>query len=113
MIFRVFETPRDSKHARLLHFKKGREERLTDKQLALDNSLILKQLRNAIIELMDRSDLNSPFEAATNKANAKLGVEEGKTRQLSTDLVLTRYTVCINKMDKCGWSEGQFNEIKD
>lgn len=35
------------------------------------------------------------------------------THAFSTDLVLTRYTVCINKMDKCGWSEGQFNEIKD
>jgi hypothetical protein len=64
-----------------------------------------KQLRNAIIELMDRSDLNSPFEAATNKANAKLGVEEGKTRQHAC--ILYRLGVdqiyCVYQQDGQVW----------
>merc|ERR1712008_265810 len=56
------------------------------------------------------------FEAAIAKADTKLGVEEGQTRQharllylLGVDLII----VGINKMDACNWDQGRFNEIKD
>jgi len=56
------------------------------------------------------------FEAAIAKADAKLGVEEGQTRQHARLLYLLgveQIIVGINKMDSCGWDEGRFNEIKD
>lgn len=56
------------------------------------------------------------FEAAIAKADAKLGVDEGQTRQHARLLYLLgveQIIVGINKMDACGWSEDRFNEIKD
>jgi len=56
------------------------------------------------------------FEAAIAKADAKLGVEEGQTRQHARLLYLLgveQIIVGINKMDSCGWDEARFNEIKD
>jgi len=56
------------------------------------------------------------FEAAIAKADAKLGVEEGQTRQHARLLYLLgveQLIVGINKMDSCGWDEGRFNEIKE
>jgi elongation factor 1-alpha len=56
------------------------------------------------------------FEAAIAKADAKLGVEEGQTRQHARLLYLLgveQIIVGINKMDACGWDEGRFTEIKD
>ena len=56
------------------------------------------------------------FEAAIAKADAKMGVEEGQTRQHARLLYLLgveQIIVGINKMDACGWDEGRFNEIKD
>mmetsp|Transcript_31783 Transcript_31783/g.45183 ORF Transcript_31783/g.45183 Transcript_31783/m.45183 type:complete len:452 (+) Transcript_31783:43-1398(+) len=55
------------------------------------------------------------FEAAIAKADAKLGVEEGQTRQHARLLYLLgvdQIIVGINKMDACNWSEDRFNEIK-
>jgi len=56
------------------------------------------------------------FEAAIAKADAKMGVEEGQTRQHARLLYLLgveQIIVGVNKMDACGWDEGRFNEIKD
>ncbi|WP_263596234.1 GTP-binding protein, partial [Pseudomonas aeruginosa] len=56
------------------------------------------------------------FEAAIAKADRKLGVEEGQTRQHARLLFLLgvdQIIVGINKMDACQWSEERFNEIKD
>mmetsp|Transcript_3394 Transcript_3394/g.4992 ORF Transcript_3394/g.4992 Transcript_3394/m.4992 type:complete len:459 (-) Transcript_3394:181-1557(-) len=56
------------------------------------------------------------FEAAIAKADAKLGVEEGQTRQHARLLYLLgveQLIVGINKMDACNWDEGRFTEIKD
>jgi len=56
------------------------------------------------------------FESAIAKADAKLGVEEGQTRQHARLLYLLgveQIIVGINKMDACNWDEGRFNEIKD
>jgi len=56
------------------------------------------------------------FEAAIAKADPKLGVEEGQTRQHARLLYLLgveQIVVGINKMDSCDWSESRFNEIKD
>merc|ERR1711865_88589 len=56
------------------------------------------------------------FEAAIAKADTKLGVEEGQTRQHARLLFLLgvdQLIVGINKMDSCGWDEGRFNEIKE
>jgi len=56
------------------------------------------------------------FEAAIAKADAKLGVDEGQTRQHARLLYLLgveQIIVGINKMDACNWSEDRFNEIKD
>ena len=56
------------------------------------------------------------FEAAIAKADAKLGVDEGQTRQHARLLYLLgveQIVVGINKMDACGWSEDRFKEIKD
>ena len=56
------------------------------------------------------------FEAAIAKADPKLGVEEGQTRQHARLLYLLgveQIVVGINKMDACNWSEDRFNEIKD
>jgi len=56
------------------------------------------------------------FEAAIAKADAKLGVEEGQTRQHARLLYLLgveQIIVGINKMDACGWDQGRFQEIKD
>uniref|UniRef100_A0A7S1Y8V5 Tr-type G domain-containing protein n=1 Tax=Grammatophora oceanica TaxID=210454 RepID=A0A7S1Y8V5_9STRA len=56
------------------------------------------------------------FEAAIAKADPKLGVEEGQTRQHARLLYLLgveQIIVGINKMDACNWSEERFNEIKD
>lgn len=56
------------------------------------------------------------FEAAIAKADAKLGVEEGQTRQHARLLYLLgvdQIIVGINKMDACDWSQDRFNEIKD
>jgi len=56
------------------------------------------------------------FESAIAKADAKLGVEEGQTRQHARLLYLLgvdQIIVGINKMDSCNWSEDRFNEIKD
>jgi elongation factor 1-alpha len=56
------------------------------------------------------------FEAAIAKADAKLGVEEGQTRQHARLLYLLgveQLLVGVNKMDSCNWDESRFNEIKD
>jgi elongation factor 1-alpha len=56
------------------------------------------------------------FEAAIAKADAKMGVEEGQTRQHARLLYLLgveQIIVGVNKMDSCNWSEDRFNEIKD
>eukprot|EP00934_Nitzschia_sp_Nitz4_P004260 Nitzschia sp. Nitz4//scaffold186_size43309//41285//42646//NITZ4_007326-RA/size43309-processed-gene-0.11-mRNA-1//-1//CDS//3329539785//4250//frame0 len=56
------------------------------------------------------------FEAAIAKADAKLGVEEGQTRQHARLLYLLgveQIIVGINKMDSCNWSQDRFNEIKE
>jgi elongation factor 1-alpha len=56
------------------------------------------------------------FEAAIAKADAKLGVDEGQTRQHARLLYLLgvdQIIVGVNKMDACDWSEDRFNEIKD
>merc|ERR1712127_487003 len=56
------------------------------------------------------------FEAAIAKADPKLGVEEGQTRQHARLLYLLgvdQIIVGINKMDACDWAESRFNEIKD
>jgi elongation factor 1-alpha len=56
------------------------------------------------------------FEAAIAKADAKLGVEEGQTRQHARLLYLLgveQLIVGVNKMDSCNWDEGRFTEIKD
>jgi len=56
------------------------------------------------------------FEAAIAKADPKMGVEEGQTRQHARLLYLLgvdQLIVGVNKMDACGWSEDRFNEIKD
>eukprot|EP00568_Trieres_chinensis_P004007 CAMPEP_0183290962 /NCGR_PEP_ID=MMETSP0160_2-20130417/523_1 /TAXON_ID=2839 ORGANISM="Odontella Sinensis, Strain Grunow 1884" /NCGR_SAMPLE_ID=MMETSP0160_2 /ASSEMBLY_ACC=CAM_ASM_000250 /LENGTH=454 /DNA_ID=CAMNT_0025451687 /DNA_START=83 /DNA_END=1447 /DNA_ORIENTATION=- len=56
------------------------------------------------------------FEAAIAKADAKMGVEEGQTRQHARLLYLLgveQIIVGVNKMDACGWDQGRFNEIKD
>jgi len=56
------------------------------------------------------------FEAAIAKADAKLGVDEGQTRQHARLLYLLgveQIIVGINKMDACNWSEDRFKEIKD
>lgn len=55
------------------------------------------------------------FEAAIAKADAKLGVEEGQTRQHARLLYLLgveQIIVGINKMDACNWSQDRFEEIK-
>jgi elongation factor 1-alpha len=56
------------------------------------------------------------FEAAIAKADPKLGVEEGQTRQHARLLYLLgveQIIVGVNKMDACDWSEDRFNEIKE
>jgi len=56
------------------------------------------------------------FEAAIAKANAKMGIEEGQTRQHARLLYLLgieQIIVGVNKMDSCDWSESRFNEIKE
>jgi len=56
------------------------------------------------------------FEAAIAKADPKLGVEEGQTRQHARLLYLLgvdQIIVGVNKMDSCNWDEGRFNEIKE
>jgi elongation factor 1-alpha len=56
------------------------------------------------------------FEAAIAKADPKMGVEEGQTRQHARLLYLLgveQIIVGINKMDACGWDESRFNEIKE
>jgi len=56
------------------------------------------------------------FEAAIAKADRKLGIEEGQTRQHARLLYLLgveQIIVGINKMDACGWAEDRFTEIKD
>jgi elongation factor 1-alpha len=56
------------------------------------------------------------FEAAIAKADPKLGVEEGQTRQHARLLYLLgveQIIVGVNKMDSCDWSEDRFNEIKE
>jgi len=56
------------------------------------------------------------FESAIAKADPKLGVEEGQTRQHARLLYLLgvdQIIVGINKMDACDWAESRFNEIKD
>ena len=56
------------------------------------------------------------FEAAIAKADPKLGVEEGQTRQHARLLYLLgveQIIVGVNKMDACDWSEERFNEIKE
>jgi elongation factor 1-alpha len=55
------------------------------------------------------------FEAAIAKADPKMGVEEGQTRQHARLLYLLgveQIMVGVNKMDACGWDEGRFEEIK-
>ena len=55
------------------------------------------------------------FEAAIAKADPKVGVEEGQTRQHARLLYLLgveQIVVGVNKMDSCDWSEERFNEIK-
>jgi len=56
------------------------------------------------------------FESAIAKADPKMGVEEGQTRQHARLLYLLgveQIIVGVNKMDSCNWSEERFNEIKD
>merc|ERR1711920_584608 len=56
------------------------------------------------------------FEAAIAKADPKLGVEEGQTRQHARLLYLLgveQIIVGVNKMDASNWSQDRFNEIKD
>jgi len=56
------------------------------------------------------------FESAIAKADAKLGVEEGQTRQHARLLYLLgveQIIVGVNKMDSCGWDQSRFQEIKD
>ena len=58
------------------------------------------------------------FEAAIAKADHKLGIEEGQTRQHARLLFLLgveQLIVGVNKMDATmpPWSEERFNEIKD
>merc|ERR1711915_417693 len=56
------------------------------------------------------------FESAIAKADPKMGVEEGQTRQHARLLYLLgvdQIIVGINKMDACDWPESRFNEIKD
>jgi len=56
------------------------------------------------------------FEAAIAKADPKLGVEEGQTRQHARLLYLLgveQLIVGVNKMDACNWDEGRFTEIKE
>ena len=58
------------------------------------------------------------FEAAIAKADPKLGIEEGQTRQHARLLYLLgveQLIVGVNKMDATmpQWSEDRFNEIKD
>lgn len=56
------------------------------------------------------------FETAIAKADTKLGIEEGQTRQHARLLYLLgveQIIVGVNKMDSCDWSEERFNEIKD
>jgi len=56
------------------------------------------------------------FESAIAKADPKMGVEEGQTRQHARLLYLLgvdQIIVGINKMDACDWAESRFNEIKD
>jgi elongation factor 1-alpha len=56
------------------------------------------------------------FEAAIAKADAKLGIDEGQTRQHARLLFLLgieQIIVGVNKMDSCNWDEQRFNEIKD
>jgi len=55
------------------------------------------------------------FEAAIAKADPKLGVDEGQTRQHARLLYLLgveQIIVGINKMDACNWAEDRFDEIK-
>jgi len=55
------------------------------------------------------------FEAAIAKADPKLGVEEGQTRQHARLLYLLgveQIIVGVNKMDACNWDAGRFDEIK-
>jgi elongation factor 1-alpha len=55
------------------------------------------------------------FESAIAKADPKLGVEEGQTRQHARLLYLLgveQIIVGVNKMDACGWAEDRFEEIK-
>lgn len=56
------------------------------------------------------------FEAAIAKADPKMGVEEGQTRQHARLLYLLgveQLIVGVNKMDSCNWSEERFYEIKE
>jgi elongation factor 1-alpha len=56
------------------------------------------------------------FESAIAKADPKLGVEEGQTRQHARLLYLLgveQIIVGVNKMDACNWDQDRFNEIKD
>ncbi len=56
------------------------------------------------------------FEAAIAKADPKMGIEEGQTRQHARLLYLLgieQIIVGVNKMDSCDWSEIRFNEIRD
>jgi elongation factor 1-alpha len=56
------------------------------------------------------------FESAIAKADPKLGVEEGQTRQHARLLYLLgveQIIVGINKMDACGWAEERYEEIKE
>jgi elongation factor 1-alpha len=56
------------------------------------------------------------FESAIAKADTKLGVEEGQTRQHARLLYLLgveQIIVGVNKMDACGWEQARFEEIKD
>lgn len=58
------------------------------------------------------------FEAAIAKADAKLGIDEGQTRQHARLLYLLgveQLVVGVNKMDATmpPWSEDRFMEIKD
>jgi elongation factor 1-alpha len=55
------------------------------------------------------------FESAIAKANPKLGIDEGQTRQHARLLYLLgveQLIVGVNKMDACNWSETRFEEIK-
>lgn len=55
------------------------------------------------------------FESAIAKADPKMGVEEGQTRQHARLLYLLgveQIIVGVNKMDSCDWSKARFEEIK-